>query len=35
VRLVSEPGRAMPIWASSSWICWLICSELSRQRIIG
>ena len=22
VRLVSEPGRVMPIWASSAWICW-------------
>ena len=22
VRLVSEPGRVMPIWLSSAWICW-------------
>src|ERR1700757_4264674 len=33
VRLVSEPGRAMPIRASSAWICW--CRRARSSMVTG
>src|SRR5216684_4485749 len=33
VRLESEPGRVMPIWASSAWICW--CRRARSSMVTG